>query len=94
MIIKVKVANEQAVESWRFYDGVEGLHYSKYDREPACECVVSSEVQEIDHRDTRSLATAFVECCFYTETNGPVHMRSNLETYLMSDSGRTIERLI
>jgi len=95
MILKIKTANEEAAESWRFYEGVSNLHYSLYYNEPAVEnTVVSDEVQEIDHRDQSKVGRQFVECCFYSDSTGPAHVRANTAVYLLNDSGKTIERII
>lgn len=103
MILKVKAANERAEASWRYFDGVKGLHYSIYAYSHlAWGGIVANDVQEIHFMKPRICAEEgdvngygeTLEMCFYSETTGAIHVYSNTEVYLLNDTGKTIERLI
>lgn len=98
MILKVQAPNRNAVESWRFFEDVQGMHYSLYSNEVAYQeananVVESTEVQTVDFRSGSNPYTGFVECCFSTPNEGPIHLLANMEVYLLQSNGKTIERI-
>lgn len=98
MILKVQAPNRNAVESWRFFEDVQGMHYSLYSNEVAYQeananVVESTEVQTVDFRSGSNPYTGFVECCFSTPNEGLIHLLANMEVYLLQSNGKTIERI-
>jgi len=105
MILKIKANNPVATESWRFFENVEGLHYSKYQFSHLAferNRTIPEDVQEIHMMEDRPCCEngdnnghgETLECCFYAENLGAVHLYCNTQAYLLNDNGKTIERLI
>ena len=84
MIIKVRTSNINAhleglgaTMSWRFYDGVQGLHYSKYASEnnfriEASKWATPPDVQEIWICEPTPVDDEVLYCSFHSEATGPM----------------------
>jgi len=102
MILKVKSEVEGSNNSWRFYDGCEGLHYTLYDsasdtKKNYAQCGVPSDVHEVWYEYNlrpQAMDQPILLAAFSSQTTGPVHLFCSTECYLLNDLGKTIERLI
>lgn len=102
MILKVRTNVDNNLcpkESWRFYDGVEGLHYSIYPSESTFfeeskNWGVPSDVQTIELCELKPVDGEILFAAFNSAATGPVHLFCNTTCYLLNDNGRTIEKLI
>lgn len=102
MILKVKSEVEGSNNSWRFYDGVEGLHYTVYDNASETkknyeQCGTPADVQEVWYEyNLRPVAMSqpVLLAAFSSEATGCMHLFCSTECYLLNDAGKTIERLI
>jgi hypothetical protein len=96
MIVKVRAANDKAIESWRYFDGAEGVHWSSYnsrDESGWNRDLVIEDVQYVEavcgsHDSKHVLIT------FTSDMTGSIEILCNTEVYLMNNSGKTIEKLI
>ena len=98
MILKIKAANGQAEQSWRFFDAVEGLYYSVYKNNVARGVEETiADVQYVQFWDNSKESIEefnYVELCFYSELTGNIEIQCNTTVYLLNDRGQTIERVL
>ena len=100
MILKIRAGNPLTEDSWRFFDGVQGLHYNVYDAG-----IYALKEEEFRQKETIESVQyvrfwdALPPCkvillTFDSETTGQIEITCNTTVYLLNDSGKTIERLI
>ena len=99
MIIKIRTANVETDNSYRFFDGVQGLHYNiieseVYARRVAENRLLPEGVQCLLFWDEQLPPCNVAELSFHSEMTGPVEITANTTIYLLNDQGKTIERLI
>lgn len=99
MILKIRAANPTATESWRYFDGVEGLHWSKYPYDgtqfPGGVMPPAEDAQRVEFLgETITDPGQIIFMSFASESTGPIEIWCNTTAYLLNDSGKTIERLI
>lgn len=101
MILKVKAVNPEAIESWRYFDGVEGFHWSRYSADEAMKICVNPAVTGVQFLDLtypagtpHDVERGYAFFAFVSETTGPMEILCETSAYLLNDSGKTIEKLI
>ena len=106
MILKVRTSNvnshlDEVMPriSWRYYDGVNGLHYSIYVSEAGFKAEskkwsTPDDVQEVWLLEPKPADGNLLFMAFDSAATGLMHLFCNTECYLLNDSGKTIERLI
>lgn len=97
MIIKHKTLAKQC-ESWRFFEGVTDVYTSRYTKKVLSKELPNwkhpAEVTQYENWKSDTSDNYVIFCSFISETLGPVHLIFDTEGYLMTDSGKTIERLL
>jgi len=104
MILKMRATNDPnsnlcPMESWRYFEDVQGLHYSVYAseehfRKENATWGLPSDVQEIWFAEQKPADGSILFLAFHSESLGAVHLFCNTQCYLMNDNGKTIEKLI
>ena len=106
MILKVKTSNANGhlddlpvKESWRFYEGVEGLHFTVYASEEKLRIAASkwatpSDVQEIWITEEKPVDDDILFMAFSSDSLGAAHIFCNTTCYLLNSEGRNIQKLI
>lgn len=106
MIIKIKTNNVNVhlsdsptiVESWRLFEGVQGLHYTTYASESDLKSFAGKQelvegVQEIWLVEPKPVDDIIMFLSFFSEATGATQIYCNTECYLLNDNGKTIERI-
>ena len=99
MILKIRTSNAETDNSYRFFDGVQGLHYNildaeVYARRPTENSPVPEGVQRLFFWDDQMPPWKVAELSFHSEMTGPTEITANTRVYLLNDDGKTIEKLI
>jgi hypothetical protein len=99
-VIPLEITSCLPEESWRFFDGVQGLHYTIYPQKTSFMKIEAAKwktpkgVQEIWMINEYLKEKRVLFASFDNERTGPTHLFCNSECYLLNDQGKTIERLI
>lgn len=97
MILKVRAMADEIEQSWRYFDNINGVHWTKFHTRPPKDLPVDG-VQYLWFMLPLSWPTEanrdILMVSFFSEATGPVEIWSETEVYLLNDNGKTIERLI
>lgn len=96
MILKVRAMADGLEQSWRYFDNINGVHWTKFPTRPPKD----SPVEDVQYvwfmlpATWPKADTGILMVSFFSEATGPVELWSETEAYLLNDNGKTIERLI
>lgn len=92
MILKVKAAKN--MEAWHFYDNISEVHCYTDTRAKVSAGEVAEDTLEEWFEETDRPVDEYVVVSFLDHENRPRHVYTNISAYLMTDEGKTIERII
>ena len=91
MILKVKASKQ--LEAWHYYDNISEVHSYTDTRVKVSSGEVSEDTVEEWFEDTSAI-DEYAIISFLDHEDRPRHVYTNIAAYLMTDTGKTIERLI